>query len=261
MKRRRTKGKIAVAVCLMAFAAAGASRAACAGEPEHARDGFRSVFEIQPEDLATTGANRYWVLEPGYRIVLEGGGARIAITVLDETVRVGPVETRVVEEREWQGGRLVEVSRNFYAMSRSTGDLYYFGEDVDIYQGSRIVGHEGSWRAYEGENRPGLMMPGRPEPGMRYFEEVAPGVAMDRAEIVSADSTLDTPGGVTLEGCLQVLETSALNPAERSNKVYAPGIGLVLDDGAAVVFHGFTADDEGGAHHETTGHEKKGVKK
>jgi hypothetical protein len=34
------------------------------------------------------------------------------ITIMDETTNVGDVETRIVEERAWVNGALVEVSRN-----------------------------------------------------------------------------------------------------------------------------------------------------
>lgn len=216
---------------------------------------YLSSFSLDPNDLATTGRNPYWILEPGYRIVLEGGGTRVVITVLDDTKKVGPFTTRVVEEREWKDGKLVEVSRNYYAISRSTRDLYYFGEDVDIFKGGRILGHEGSWWAFEGENRPGLMMPGAPRPGMRYYQELAPGVAMDRAKILSLESRLNVTNGATLEHCLETEESSALNPNERSTKVYAPGIGLVLDDEVSIVSHGFATTAKPRSEHEPS---KKG---
>ncbi|NOZ78912.1 MAG: hypothetical protein GXP48_07010 [Acidobacteria bacterium] len=209
-------------------------------------DGWLSSFRLRPGELSTVGRNLYWILEPGHRIVLEGKSARVAITVLDETETVGPFLTRVVEEREWYDGELMEVSRIFFAMSRSTRNLYYFGEDVDILKRGKIVGHDGSWRAFEGESRPGLMMPGTPRAGMRYYQEHAPGVAMDRAEIMTLDRTMNTADGTRLEHCLEVEETSALDVNERSTKVYAPGIGPVLDDEVSIVSHGFvtTAEDD-----------------
>ena len=38
-------------------------------------------------------------------------------------------------------------------------------------------------------------MPAHPEKGMRFQQEVAPGVAMDRAEVVSTDAVVKTPAG------------------------------------------------------------------
>jgi hypothetical protein len=242
MEQRSRSGLViaAVTATLAVTSFARAPRQSPSGSP-HGATAWTRKLAIDRSDLATRGRNRYWILEPGYRIVLEGKGSKVAITVLDETVRVGSYTTRVVEEREWQNGQLVEVSRNFYAISRSTGDLFYFGEAVDAYRNGEITGHPGSWRAFVGQNRPGLMMPGAARLGMRYYQELAPGVAMDRAKIVSLDSTLDTPAGTTYEHCLETEESSALNTEERSTKIYAPDIGLILDDEVSVVYHGFTA--------------------
>ena len=43
----------------------------------------------------------------------------------------------VLEERESSSGELVEISRNFLATDRTTGDVYYFGEDVDTTRTER----------------------------------------------------------------------------------------------------------------------------
>ena len=93
------------------------------------------------------------------------------------------VETRVVEEREWRGDALIEVSRNFFAFCPETSDAYYFGEEVDDYKNGEISGHGGAWLAGLDEARPGMIMPGDPQVGMKYYQEIAPNVALDRAEI------------------------------------------------------------------------------
>ena len=59
--------------------------------------------------MVTTGQNTYFILEPGFQLVLEGGNEVLAITVLDETIEIDGVHTRVVEEREWKNGELIEV--------------------------------------------------------------------------------------------------------------------------------------------------------
>ena len=117
------------------------------------------------------------------------------ITILRETEMVDGVLTRVVEERETEDGELVEISRNFMAVCRETGDLWYFGEDVDDYDDGMIVGHDGAWRAGVDGARPGVLIPGSPLIGARYFQEVAPGVALDRAEVSALDAMLTVPAG------------------------------------------------------------------
>ncbi len=199
---------------------------------------WRQEFDLSGCTLATTGRNRYFVLEPGFQLALEGGNTRVQITVLDETRQVAGVETRVVEEREWKGGQLYEVSRNYFALCQQTGDVFYFGEDVDYYENGRVVKHDGAWLAGAGGNRAGLIMPGAPRVGMRYYQEVAPGVAMDRAEIVSLDETCETPAG-RFSGCLKVKEDTPLEAGAGEYKYHAPGVGLVRDEDLRLTRYGF----------------------
>lgn len=169
---------------------------------------------------------------------MEGTIEKVAITVLDETREIDGVTTRVVEEREWKYGEMVEISRNFFAICPDTNDVFYFGEEVDIYRDGALVSHSGAWLAGEDGAKAGLMMPGRPEVGMKYYQEIAPRVAMDRAEIVSLDATLKTPAG-SFSNCLRTMEGTALNPLEREYKIYASGIGLIQDESLLLTQYGF----------------------
>jgi hypothetical protein len=194
-------------------------------------------FAIEPGGLGPTGRNPYFILEPHYRLVLANGQDRLVITVLDETRPVDGVETRVVEERETEAGALIEVSRNFYAISRRTNSVFYFGEEVDMYRDGRVTGHEGAWRSGAAGARFGLMMPGVPLLRGRYYQEIAPGVALDRAEIVSTGDTLTTPAGVFRQ-VLRTDETTPLERGARESKRYAPGIGLIQDGSLKLVSYG-----------------------
>jgi hypothetical protein len=204
-------------------------------------DGYQAVFDLENRELASVGRNKYFNLEPGYRLVLEGKegehAVTLEVTVLDETKRIGNVEARVVEERETVDGELIEISRNFFAMCRQTRSVFYFGEEVDIYRNGRIVGHEGAWLHGEDDARAGMMMPGEPVLGASYYQEVAPGLAMDRARIVDVSATLETPAG-EFRGCLKVEEENPLDK-EREFKIHAPGVGLVRDEDLLLVKYGF----------------------
>jgi hypothetical protein len=185
-------------------------------------------FAIEQCEFSSVGANRFFILKPGHQLVLEGGGEKVVITVLDETEKVGSVETRVVEEREYANGELKEVSRNFFAICKNTGNVFYFGEDVDDYKNGKIVRHSGAWRADKKNSQAGVIMPGTILLGARYYQEIAPN-AMDRAENVRVNVTLKTPAG-TFKNCLRTEETSGLDPDEKCYKTYAPGIGLIQDE-------------------------------
>ncbi len=199
------------------------------GHPSAESQAFTDHFRLDPADLATTGRNPYFVLEPGYRLVLEKRGEhveRLVVTVLDEVKEVAGIQTRVVEERETLDGTETEVSRNYVAISKRTNDVYYFGEEEG-----------GGWEAGREGARPGLLMSGTPLLGARYMMEIAPGRAMDQARIVGLGERFETPAG-TLEDCLRVEETSPLEPGTRETKIYAPGIGIVYDGGLRLVEHG-----------------------
>ena len=195
------------------------------------------AFNAAPGDLTTTGRNTYFILEPGYELVLADGDEQLVVTVLDETKRIGDFDTRVVEERERRNGNLIEVSRNFFAISKQSKDVYYFGEEVDIYKGGKIVRHEGAWLAGQNGARFGLMMPGTPTLNARYYQEIAPNVAMDRAEIVSLTDQRRTPAG-NFTHVLKVAETNPLEPHALEYKYYAPDIGLLQDEQLKLVKYG-----------------------
>ncbi len=106
-------------------------------------------------------------------------------------------------------------------MCEQTHDVFYFGEDVDKYSKGVISSHSGAWRVGErNATPPGLMMPGNASQGMEDYQEIAPDLAMDRAEIVNLDFNLITPAG-EFSNCLKAKEGTALNILEVEYKTYA----------------------------------------
>lgn len=219
-------------------------------EPEFTQD-----FSLERCTFSNRGGNTFFNLDPGTFSVLEGEDdgelVLLRITALNATRpvvfrtaggRLLRVETRVIEEREWTDGELVEVSRNYFARCRETGDVLYFGEDVDIYENGVVVSHAGAWLAGAQGALPGLIMPGTFLLGSRYFQEVAPGVALDRAEHAAMNLELDVPFGA-LESCVEIVETTPLEPRSQSIKIYCPGVGLTVDSGVELAEHVAGDDD------------------
>jgi hypothetical protein len=99
---------------------------------------------------------------------------------------------------------------------------------VDVYKNGKVVGHEGAWLSGVKGAKFGLMMPGAPKAGQKAYQEQAPGVGMDRFEILSVGEKVTAPAG-TFEKCIHVLETSPLEKGLRDHKWYAPGVGQVKD--------------------------------
>jgi multimeric flavodoxin WrbA len=188
---------------------------------------WTEYFSQENCTFSSVGRNRFFILEPGHQLVLESRTEKVVITVLDKTKKIGDVKTRVVEEREEVNGELKEVSRNFFAICREHADVFYFGEEVDIYRDGKIVKHSGAWRADEENSRAGIIMPGTILLGARHYQEIAPN-AMDRAEIISANVTMKTLAG-TFRNCIRVEETSGIDADEKCYKTYAPGVGLIQD--------------------------------
>ena len=139
------------------------------------------------------------------------------------------------EELEWEDANanglvdadetLIEISRNFYAQTQD-GTLCYFGEDVDIYEGGVVVSQEGAWRADDRGNAPGIFTPADP-PGMTYQQEVVPGIAEDTATVIRRGRTVTVPAG-TFADTITVRDFNPLD-GSRGTKVYAPGVGLIVD--------------------------------
>jgi len=194
---------------------------------------------LQPLDIAlcnpsqggfsATVTNAYFPIQAGSRWVYEGDEAgaliHLEITALNQRETVAGVSTRVVEERESSDGELIEVSQNYFAQARD-GTVCYFGEAVDIYEGGQIVSHEGSWRADQSGNAPGIIMPSAPQKGQTFKIESAPGVAEDEATIVGT-GTAQVPAG-TFTQTIRVREYNPLDGG-RGSKVFAAGVGLIVD--------------------------------
>jgi uncharacterized membrane protein YkoI len=202
---------------------------------------FTDTFPFEASELTTTGKNPYFILEPGFFTILEGKedgkDVRLESNVTFETKKVNGVECRVVVEKAFENGQLKEIARDYYAMSKKTASVYYFGEDVDNYKDGKVDNHSGSWLAGEKDAKHGLLMPGTILLGSRFYQECAPGVGMDRLEIISMNESAETPAG-KFQNCLKIEETSPLEPGMKEYKLWAPGIGVVEEGGAKLVKYG-----------------------
>jgi hypothetical protein len=211
------------------------------GESERETE-YTTSFRAEDCTFSSTGRNPFFILEPNYQLVLAGGdaseAAEVTITVLNETSQVNGTETRVVEERESIGGELIEISRNFFAICDETNSVFYFGEEVDDYESGNIVSHEGAWLAGEDANRAGVIMPGNILLGARYYQEIAPNVALDRAEIIDMGEVIQTPSG-DFTDTLITRETTPLEPDVAELKYYAVGIGLIQEEDLMLEHYGF----------------------
>lgn len=209
---------------------------ACAALAAQVSAEFQSKFSVE-KTLGIKGSNPYFNLTPGYQLVYRHGKSTDTLTILNETRIIDGVETRIMEDRETKNGQLAELTRDYFAVDSATNDVYYFGEDVEVYKDGKVVSRKGSWLSGVNGATFGMMLPGNPKPGQRFYQELAPGVGMDRVEVLADNETVTTPAG-TFKNCVHVVETSALEKRVKDHKWYVAGIGQVRDAEMLLVQYG-----------------------
>lgn len=208
-----------------------------------------SVFLPKWCKWRTRGTNPFLKLRPGYQIVLESEEEKLFITVLDETKWVDGVRTRVVEEAEYEKDEdeliLVERSLNYLAICSQNNSVFYFGEDVEFFdEDGNFIGSEGAWLAGRNGAKPGIVMPGTPLVGAKYYEEIAPeDTALDKGEILAVDASCTLGDRHFRRPCVTTAGSNDCDDDE-DIKVYVAGIGIVVDDELELVDYGFVDLDD-----------------
>ena len=193
--------------------------------PPPAQSGdWRSSFPVDKRDMGVPVDNPYFVLDPTKQLHLQHGTSELTRTVLNVTKAVDGVTAVVVEDRIENGGKLLEVDREYYSMDKTMQDVYCFGRDVNNYESGKDVSHKGSWSSGANGASFGLVMPGEPKSGDRFYEVLGPNKGMERAEIAATNDKIKIPAG-TYKHCVHIKEIGLKGKA--SHKWYAPGIGLV----------------------------------
>jgi len=193
----------------------------------------------------TTITNLYAPFVPGGVRVYSGhdSGSKTVIVDLFKTQTrvfdIGPgqhVETRILQETEFDDGLLSEISTNYFAQA-DDGTVYYFGETVDAYEdGVATGGHEGSWLVggpTDPNDPPGtataaapnVFMPANPEVGDVFKPEDTAGVVDETDTVKAVGLTVQVPAG-KFHGAIRIEETSSLESGSET-KWYAAGVGVV----------------------------------
>lgn len=198
---------------------------------------FDTTLDLSLCDPAVTtftlaSTNPYYPLVPGLSVVLEGEEdgevIRVERTVLEETEIVAGVETHILEHKQFIDGEIYEIARNFY-VEATNGAVCYFGEDVEFYEDGELVNMQGTWRVGVNGAKPGIIMPAVPMVGDAYFQEQAPNATdMGRVSDVGVSRTI---GGTLYDNLVIIQDSNPMEDCdEEEEKVYAPGIGEIVDD-------------------------------
>jgi hypothetical protein len=184
-----------------------------------------------PGRFSTTIDNPYLPMEPGTRMVYRTTDGdehgREVVRVTHRTRDVDGVTVRVVRYRAYVGGDLVEDTRDFYAQDRR-GNVWYFGENTKTLENGKVTSTKGSWLAGVDGAMPGIVMEAQPKVGDSYAQENAPGVAEDRATVLSLDGHATVPYG-SFGGLLKTKDFSPLEPSVVEHKKYLRGVGSILE--------------------------------
>jgi hypothetical protein len=152
------------------------------------------------------------------------------VHVTSKTKVIEGITTVTVTDVATHQGKLLEKTTDWYAQDKQ-GNVWYLGEATPVYLPGGKVDHSGSWQAGVKDAEPGLVMEAHPKVPDAYREEYLPGQAEDTAWIVNVGGSATVPFG-TLHHVLTSLEFTRLEPDVIDKKVYAPGIGVVIEQSA-----------------------------
>jgi hypothetical protein len=191
---------------------------------------------IDPADFVETVDNRYFPLAPGarfvYAVTADGEKQHEVVEVTDQTKVLLGVSCTAVLDTLTQGGKLIEKTTDWYAQDRQ-GNVWYFGEDTAEYgKDGRVTNREGSWQSGVDGAVPGLLMPAELRVPFAYRQEFYAGHAEDMAWLVSTTEKAKVPFG-SFTGAVLTVEWTPLEHDVYSEKLYAPGVGLVKEQDVA----------------------------
>jgi hypothetical protein len=175
--------------------------------------------------------NTYFPLPVGrtlvYTGIKDGQTQRDTVTITSETKVILGVTATVVSDIADHNGTLLEKTSDWYAQDKQ-GNVWYLGEDTVHYLPHGKTDTSGSWEAGVNGAQPGIIMEANPQIPDSYRQEYLAGQAEDTAWIVDRGGTVSVPYG-KVRNVLTSLEATRLEPGAYDQKVYGPGIGIVLE--------------------------------
>jgi hypothetical protein len=222
----------AVVVAIIGGGFPGASIAGNAGAPASKGNpcaGYHPVLD--PKDFVGVVDNPYFPLPVGrtlvYRGVKDGQSQIDRVKVSRRTRVVAGITATIVFDVATHRGKLLERTWDWYAQDKQ-GNVWYLGENTTAYLPNGHQDRSGSWETGVKGAKPGIIMEAHPAIPDAYRQECRPGKAEDTAWIVNTEGSVTVPYG-TLQHVLTSLEATRVEPGAFDKKVYAPGIGIVLE--------------------------------
>ena len=186
---------------------------------------------LDPANFVTGIDNPYFPLPVGRTLVYQGvkdGQTQVdTVTVTNQTKVILGITTTVVSDVATHDGTLLEKTFDYYAQDKQ-GTVWYLGEDTTAYSATGKTDTSGSFQAGVHGAQPGIIMEANPQIPDAYRQEFLLGQAEDTAWVVEVGGTVTVPYG-KLRNTLVTLEATRIEPGSYDQKIYAPGIGIVLE--------------------------------
>jgi hypothetical protein len=188
--------------------------------------------QIDPHRFGPNVTNPWYPLQPGttyrYSGLDEGDPVTDIVVVTNRTHELAGVRTRVVFDRLFKHGKVVERTNDYFAQD-SCGNVWYFGEDTaELNAAGKVVNTDGTWHSGVGGAEPGVFMQAHPQVGRKFRQEWLRGQAEDAFRLVETGTTITVPAG-QYHDAIRTEETSGLEPGVIDNKWYVKGVGDVRE--------------------------------
>jgi hypothetical protein len=234
--RRTAYGSALLLVLASLTAAPSAAGAAAPTQklcgPGSAINFVRSDFQASP-----LIDNKWFPLKPGMQFTTTGtvtsaDGVQehtVVHTVTGLTKVIDGVKTRVMWDRDYSDGELVESELAFFGQTRK-GTVWLFGEYPEEYEGGEFIGAPSTFISGIAEAQAGIAMKARPRTGTPdYVQAYAPKVDfLDCGNVIQQHQRVCVPTGC-YDDVLVIDEYNPLEPPEAGHqrKYYSAGTGLV----------------------------------
>jgi len=223
--------KVLAVLAAAAMAGAAGMLAPWAAVGASARSGYEPV--LNPADFVRAITNPYLPFTVGRTLTYRGikdGVTQVDVVHVTSGTRVLEGVTAVaVSDVATHNGKLLEKTTDWYAQDKQ-GDVWYLGEKTAHYSHGH-VDRSGSWLAGVNDGEPGIVMKANPQIPDAYRQELLAGQAQDTAWIVNVRGTFKLPFGVA-HNVVTSYEFTVLEPKVLDKKIYAPGLGIVLEEAA-----------------------------
>jgi hypothetical protein len=186
---------------------------------------------FDPTNFGAVIDNPYFPLPVGrtlvYRGIKDGQTQRDIVRVTSRTKVILGVTATVVSDVADHNGRVLERTSDWYAQDKQ-GNVWYLGENTVHVLPNGTRDTSGSWQAGVSGAVPGIVMEANPRVPDAYRQEFFAGEAEDTAWVVKRGGWIRVPYG-KVRNVLTTLEATRLEPGVYDQKIYGPGIGIILE--------------------------------